>query len=67
MIYIKRFLYLLFLIITTILGFIFMILTILTFPFVSMVDYVVHGKLTKDYIMGVYEWLDVITDKFKPE
>mgnify|MGYP003291857704 CR=1 FL=1 len=67
MIYIKRFLYLLFMATMTIIGMVIFLITIITFPFVSMVDYIVHGKLTKDYVIKVIEWLYDVLDKFKPE
>ena len=67
MIYIKRFLYILFLIVITIFASVLFLITVITFPFVAMVDYIVHGKLTKDYVMELANWLNNITDKFKPE
>jgi uncharacterized membrane protein len=67
MIYIKRFLYVLFLIITSILGVILMVLSVLIYPFITTIDYIVHGKLTKDYVMKVYDWLDDVQNKLKPE
>ena len=67
MIYIKRFLYVLFLIITSILGVILMVLSVLIYPVITTIDYIVHGKLTKDYIMTVYDWLDNVQNKLKPE
>lgn len=67
MIYIKRFLYLLFMVVMTIIGCAIFFITIITFPFEAMVDYIVHGELTKDYVMKVCEWLGDVLDKFKPE
>lgn len=67
MIYIKRFLYVLFMIVFTIFGCVLFFITLITFPFVTMVDYIVHGELTKDYVMKVCEWLGDVLDKFKPE
>ena len=54
-------------IVFTIFGGALFFITIITFPFVAMVDYIVHGELTKDYVMKVCEWLGNITDKFKSE
>lgn len=67
MIYIKRFLYILFMIAVTIIGMVIFFITIIAFPFVSIVDYIVHGEITKDHVMKVGEWLDDIIDKFKPK
>ena len=67
MIYIKRFLYLLFLIITTFLGFILMILMVLTCPFITSIDYIVRGKFNANHVMKVYDWMDDVQNKFKPE
>ena len=67
MIYIKRFLYLLFMVAMVIIGTVTFFITIITFPFVSMVDYIVHGELTKDYVMKVYEWFEGVSNKFRPE
>ena len=67
MIYIKRFLYVLFLLITSILGVILMVLSVLIYPFITVIDYIVHGEITKDYVMKVYDWLDNVQNKLKPE
>lgn len=67
MIYIKRFLYILFMIVFTIFAGVLSLITIISFPFVSMVDYIVHGELTNDYVMKLAGWINDITDKFKPE
>lgn len=67
MIYIKRFLYILVMIVMSIIGTIIFFITIITFPFVAMVDYIMHGELTKDYVTKVYDWLGDVLDKFKPE
>ena len=67
MIYIKRFLYILFMIVITIFCCVLFFTTIITFPFVAMVDYIMHGKLTKDRCMKIFEWLDDVLNKFKPE
>lgn len=67
MIYIKRFLYVLFLIITSILGVILMVLSVVIYPFITVIDYIVHGKITKDYVMIIYDWLDNVQNKLKPE
>lgn len=67
MIYIKRFLYILFMIAVTIIGMVIILITGITHPFVSMVDYIVHGELTKDYIMKVCKWLENVLNKFEPE
>lgn len=50
----------------TIIGMVILLITAITFPFVSIIDYILHGELTKDYIMKVYEWLDNISNKFEP-
>ena len=67
MIYIKRFLYILFMVVMVIIGTVIFFITVLTIPFVAMVDYIMHGKITKDYVMKVCEWLDDMSNKFKPE
>ena len=67
MIYIKRFLYILFMVVFTIFGFVLFFISVVTFPFVAMVDYVVHGELTKDYVMKVCEWWSDVSNKFNPE
>lgn len=67
MIYIKRFLYVLFVVAISIIGVVLLFITVITFSFISMLDYVVHGEITKDYIMIVYEWLDDVSNKLKPE
>lgn len=67
MIYIKRFLYILFLIVITIFAFVLFLISIISFPFVTIVDYIVHGELTKDYVMKLADWLGDMSDKFKPE
>lgn len=67
MIYIKRSLYLLFMVVISIIGIVILLINVITLPFVSMVDYIVHGKLTKDYILKVLEWLGYVLDKFKPK
>lgn len=67
MIYIKRFLYVLFMIVFTIFACLLFFITVITFPFVAMVEYIVHGELTENYVIKIYEWLDYVLDKFKPE
>ena len=67
MIYIKRFLYILLMIVIYIIAIVIFFITIVIFPFTSMVDYIVHGELTKDYAIKFYEWLEDVLDKFKPE
>lgn len=67
MIYIKRFLYVLFMVIMTIICTVIFFISIITSPFVAMVDYIVHGEITKDYVMKVCDWLGDVLDKFKPE
>ena len=67
MIYIKRFLYILFMIVFTIFGCILFFVFVATFPAVAMVDYIVHGELTTDYITKVCEWWNDVTNKFNPE
>ena len=52
---------------TTILGVIFMVLMVLIYPFITAIDYIVHGKLTKDSVMIIYDWLDNVQNKLKPE
>ena len=32
-----------------------------------MVDYIVHGELTKDYVMKLCGWMGDVLDKLKPE
>jgi hypothetical protein len=54
-------------IVFTIFAGVLFLITIISFPFVSMVDYIVHGELTNDYVMKLTDWLNDITDKFKPE
>lgn len=67
MIYIKRFLYLLFMIALSIIGIVMVLIGMVTQPFVSMMEYIMHGELTKEYIITVLEWLGYISDKLKPE
>lgn len=67
MIYLKRFLYILFIIVFIIFAGVLFLIAVISFPFVAMVDYIVHGELTNDYVMKLAEWLNDITDKFKPE
>ena len=67
MIYIKRFLYLLFMIAMNIVGSVILLTTIITFPFLSAIDYIVNGEITKDYFKTVAEWLDDVSNKLKPE
>ena len=67
MIYIKRFLYILFMIALAIIGSVILFITVVTVPFVSMVEYIMHGELTKEYITAICEWLADISNKFKPE
>ena len=67
MIYIKRFLYILFVIVMSIIGTVIFFISIITFPFVSMVNYIVYGELPKDYVMKVCEWLGDVLYKFEPE
>ena len=67
MIYIKRFLYVLFTIIITIFACILFFITVITFPFAAMVNYIVHGELTTDYVTKVCDWWGDVLDKFKPE
>ena len=67
MIYIKRLLYLLFIVAIHIISAVIFFISVITFPFVAMVDYIMHGKITKDHVMKVCEWLDDISNKFKPE
>lgn len=67
MIYIKRFLYILFMVAFTIFGCILFFTFVATYPIVAMVDYIVHGELTTDYIIKVCEWWDDVSNKFNPE
>lgn len=57
----------LFMIVLTIIGMVILIITRIASPFVAIVDYTLHGELTKDYIMKVCDWLDNISNKFEPE
>ena len=54
-------------IVFTIFECIFFFITIIASPFIAIVDYVVHGELTEDYVMKVCDLLGNITDKLKPE
>ena len=67
MIYIKRFLYILFMIAMYIIAMVIFIIAIITFPFISMVDYIMYGKLTKDPVIKIYDWFENVLYKFKPE
>lgn len=40
---------------------------VLTYPFITSIEYIVHGKLAKDCVMKVYDWMDDVQNKLKPE
>lgn len=68
MIYIKKFLYLLYIIAMTIIGAVIFFTTIIAYPFIAMVDYIVHGKITKNYYMIFSKLYYKVLNKFtKPK